>query len=291
MTQTMIPIQAVDAGAVGPGSQPVEQEGGNLEFIKMPSEMMTYAVPVLPEVEDIEGLEQGINLLAALHQYLLDYKQGDAVQVLDLTHLDEKNRQFINEAFGDGEVSVLYHGSVKIDVQESVLAGLWRVHYRANNGDLIRDTIEIGEIPDIVQHAVFTQAKTELAFDEKQLPQGLMNATSLIAELNDKVAQWQPGKREHVINLSLLPHTPEDIVFLGELLGSGPVVILSRGYGNCRITSTTIQNVWWVQYYNSQDSIILNTIEVSDIPKVACASAEDIADSAQRMGEILDIYR
>jgi hypothetical protein len=27
---------------------------------------------------------------------------------------------------------------------------------------------------------------------------------------------------------------------------------LSRGYGNYRITSTTVEHVWWVQYFNFQ---------------------------------------
>jgi len=45
-----------------------------------------------------------------------------------------------------------------------------------------------------------------------------------------------------------------------------------------------------VQYFNSQESLILNTIEISEMPEVAIASAEDIADSGQRLGEILSIY-
>ena len=66
----------------------------------------------------------------------------------------------------------------------------------------------------------------------------------------------------------------------------GKTAILSRGYGNCRITATAIQRVWWVQYYNSTETLILNTLEVADVPLVACASADDIADSAQRLNEI-----
>jgi hydrogenase-1 operon protein HyaF len=68
------------------------------------------------------------------------------------------------------------------------------------------------------------------------------------------------------------------------------VVMLSRGYGNCRITSTLTRNVWWVQYFNSQDTLILNTIEISHVPDVACAAQEDIDDSAQRLHEILEVY-
>ena len=32
------------------------------------------------------------------------------------------------------------------------------------------------------------------------------------------------------------------------------VLILSRGYGNCRITDCRVPNTWRVVYYNSQDT-------------------------------------
>jgi hydrogenase-1 operon protein HyaF len=117
------------------------------------------------------------------------------------------------------------------------------------------------------------------------------NAAPLLTEINDKLPEYRPGSVPHVINLSLLPHTSEDIDFLTGTLGSGPLVILSRGYGNCRITSTATRNVWWVQYFNSQETLILNTIEISQVPDVACAAQEDVDDSAQRLLEILEIYR
>jgi hydrogenase-1 operon protein HyaF len=117
-----------------------------------------------------------------------------------------------------------------------------------------------------------------------------MNAPPLLAELNAKIAAYQAGVAPHIINLSLLPQTEQDLAFLEQRLGKGFVTILSRGYGNCRITSTGTKNVWWVQYFNSQDTLILNTLEVSDVPDVACASPEDIADSAERLQEILKVY-
>jgi hydrogenase-1 operon protein HyaF len=38
-----------------------------------------------------------------------------------------------------------------------------------------------------------------------------------------------------------------------------------------------------VQYFNSSDALILNSIEVIGIPAVACAADDDIAESAQRL--------
>jgi hydrogenase-1 operon protein HyaF len=43
-----------------------------------------------------------------------------------------------------------------------------------------------------------------------------------------------------------------------------------------------------VQYFNSMQTLILNTLEVVDVPEVAMAAAEDLADSRQRLRELLD---
>ncbi len=100
----------------------------------------------------------------------------------------------------------------------------------------------------------------------------------------------EAGRGPHIINLSLLPHTEEDLAFLEHVLGRGNLIILSRGYGNCRIHATGTRDTWWVRYYNSQDTLILNSIEISPVPEVALAAAEDIADSVERLAEILAIY-
>ena len=63
--------------------------------------------------------------------------------------------------------------------------------------------------------------------------------------------------------------------------------ILSRGYGNCRVTSTRLAHVWWVQYFNSMDTLILNTIEVVALPEVALAAPEDLRESHQRLVELV----
>ena len=104
-----------------------------------------------------------------------------------------------------------------------------------------------------------------------------------------QAAAWQPGQAAHVINLSLLPVSDADLDTLYGWLGHREVSILSRGYGNCRITSTRLKNVWWVQYFNSMDVLILNSIEVGGMPEVALAAPEDFADSIQRLQEYLDM--
>ena len=91
-----------------------------------------------------------------------------------------------------------------------------------------------------------------------------------------------------MINLTLFPMTPDDHQVLEQALPVGPVAIMSRGFGNCRITSTGARDVWRVQYFNNMNTLILNTIEVVDVPEVALAAAEDLADSRARLAELID---
>ena len=274
----------------GPGSQPAEADGMALDY-PMPSGMTTYSMPEIPEPDELEGVGDAIALLALLQEELAAYRIGRPAVVLPLDELDERNRDLINQVLGNGEVSMKYHGAVDARIQESVLAGVWRVHYLDTTGSVRRDIIEIAGIPGLVKEATFGDAAGEVTLSQTDIPDTVYNAAPLLTEINDKLPEFRAGSVPHVINLSLLPHTSEDIDFLSARLGSGPVVILSRGYGNCRITSTATRNVWWVQYFNSQETLILNTIEISEVPEVACAAQEDIEDSAQRLLEILEVYR
>jgi hydrogenase-1 operon protein HyaF len=120
---------------------------------------------------------------------------------------------------------------------------------------------------------------------------GIMNAPAILNELLDRSLSYKIGETAHVINLSLLPMSQDDMKYLAEALGAGAVTILSRGYGNCRISSTGLRHVWWVQYFNSMDQIILDTLEVVDVPEVAQAAADDYADSVERLGEWLAVMQ
>ncbi|GAB4356333.1 MAG: hydrogenase expression/formation protein [Oricola sp.] len=254
-----------------------------LDYLQMPSGMMTFAVPDLPESDEAEGLEQG---KAVLENVLAIARDGGHAGMVDLSGLDEANRGFVNQVLGEGEVSVI--AGSRAQAQEAVLAGVWRVRETDETGTLSRDYIEVGDFPSQILAHAFDGAKDRVPIAGSFGP-NIFNAPPLLPEINEHIDR--AGDATHVINLSLLPHTPEDLAYLNDVLERGVLTILSRGYGNCRITATATRNVWWVQFYNSQDAMILNTIEITPVPEVACASSEDIADSAQRLDEILEIYR
>ncbi|MFN5452680.1 hydrogenase expression/formation protein, partial [Bradyrhizobium sp.] len=84
--------------------------------------------------------------------------------------------------------------------------------------------------------------------------------------------------------------SPADMVFLQQTLGNGPIQLVSRGYGTCRVLATGIRNVWSVQFFNAMDTIILDTLEVGGVPVVALAASEDFEDSAERLQQIIEAY-
>lgn len=280
MTSISLPI-------FGQGSQPAEEDGVELEYPAMPEEMTTYRMPTISLDLNAADLAQAKIVLQQLEQDLAAYPTGSGT--IDLIGLDQTNRRFVDELLGEGEVSVICGGAQQLRIQESVLAGVWRSQ-QSDGQRLLADVLEVGIMPQSVVQTAFAAAAEQIDSDMSALPDGVMNAPPLLAELNAKIATYQPGDEAHIINLSLLPQTEQDLAFLEQRLREGTVTILSRGYGNCRISATGTRNVWWVRYFNSQDTLILNTLEVSEVPNVACASPEDIVDSHQRLREILQVY-
>jgi hydrogenase-1 operon protein HyaF len=192
----------------------------------------------------------------------------------------------VNELLGHGEVSVLLAAPWAAHIQESAFPGIWRTQVYGAGGALTLDEVEAGPIPRIVSTALRAAVAPPAAVSAAPGPE-VMNAPALLAELHAASAACLPASEAHIINLTLLPVTPEDLEWLANELGWGPVTILSRGYGNCRITATALPHTWWVQYFNSTDQLILNTIEVVDVPVAALAANEDVLESMGRLSEWL----
>ncbi|MEY4984917.1 MAG: hypothetical protein RIR62_3183 [Pseudomonadota bacterium] len=264
----------------GPGSQGTGEE---LDFMPLPSGMRTYS-PHVPEVDQGAAPPEALALIAAIAgacDLVAIDGQSRSVSAADLS---APARALLAETLGQGEVAMKLRGVPAIAVQESVFAGVWVL---AGEG---LDRIEIAPYPVMAlsrAHVPHRPALGPQAFRGAQV----VNAPALLAELQDRSARWQAGDMVHTINLSLLPHTEEDLLWLAEATGEGAVTILSRGYGNCRVTATALPHVWRVQFYNSTDALILDTYEVTAMPEVVAAAAEDLTDSAERIREVLEAIR
>lgn len=275
-------------GSLGHGGQSVDEEGAELDFMEMPKGMRTYSMPDIPKAEEAKVYGAAFAKLTEVLSALGATGVASQTATVDLTELDAPNRDFISQVLGEGEVSII--AGAHVQVQESVLTGVWRLQETSASGTLIRDVIEVGEFPSRVIEIAQKNAKPALPKVPVSAMAELMNAPSLIAELAAHLAAYETCAQGHVINLSLLPLSDADLLLLEHLLGKGEVTVLSRGYGNCRISSTGVKNAWWVRYFNSREAIILTTIEVVGIPPVALAASEDLKDSAERLAEILEVY-
>ncbi|WP_395452661.1 hydrogenase expression/formation protein [Azospirillum melinis] len=270
----------------GPGSQPDASEEG-LEYLPMPSGMRVYE-PHLPEVADPACAAAAREVLVRIQRALADWSPGEEIRI-PVDDLEAPVLALVDEALGEGEVAVkVERAGDRLEIQEASLAGVWRV--RAFGDGPTRESLLVGAFPRVALNRAFTATASVVAGPAPAglMPTGIMNGQPILTELLDRSAAWRRGDGPHAVNFSLLPHTPEDLAFVEQRLGVGATTILSRGYGNCRVTATATPNVWWVRYYNSVDTLILDTVEIVDVPAVVCAAVEDIADSAERLAEILD---
>jgi len=282
-------IGQIPVRVIGPGSQPENEDGQTLSYIDMPGDMWTYQPPSMPEpaaVIDLVGAREAMLWLrGALQRYNDD---ASMPQFADLTALDEKERDLVNQILGEGEVAIMTTGATPARTQESVLAGVWRTLYCDDDDNVILDLLEVADAPHVARLPVANPLSINPNPDE--LPDGVINALPILVELASYCSGYETSRSPQSINLTLLPLTEADLVFLDEQLGRGPVDTLSRAYGKCQVISTLVPNVWWVRFYNSMGSLILSTLEVVDVPPVICAAPEDLQDSATRLEGLLTPY-
>jgi hydrogenase-1 operon protein HyaF len=265
--------------ALGAGSQP---EDPDLAYMPLPGEVESFIMPALPSSEDVSHLGRAIELIGQLAALAARWQPGERC-VRELAGLNSEELALVNQVLGEGEVSAkaLLADGGEARIQESVFAGVWRVCRFDANGQQTGDSVEVAPIPELLIERA--QAASRWLDALPLMPATLMNAAPIGAELLAR--QRQALDSPHVINFTLLPVTPDDLAWITDLVGEGAVGIFSRGYGKCRVLATALTHVWRVQYFNTMNTLLLDTLEITRIPDVTLADGEDIADSAERLGE------
>ena len=281
-------IRDIPVRVLGPGSQPDGSDGDAITYMDMPSDMSTFVAPVMPEPEDVllmDGARAAMDWLCAV---LDEYEPGGEPALADLSGLDDRSRDVVNQILGEGEVSIACDGRVRARTQESVLAGVWRTLFFDRDDRVVCDLLEVAEVPKVMGFAAESGGTVDAG--ATGVATELANALPILVELQSRHEQYVNGGAPHSINLTLLPLSEPELEFIDGRLGRGPVDVLSRAYGKCEVISTGTAGIWWVRYYNSMGVSILNTLEVVDVPNVVKAAPEDLADSAERLKEILEPY-
>ncbi|MGZ5184774.1 MAG: hydrogenase expression/formation C-terminal domain-containing protein [Caldimonas sp.] len=257
-----------------------------LEYMAMPREMTTFEMPQLPEPGPGNDIAGARDVLAAFVSHLDAWlAAGGENPALDLRGVAPEALRVLNETLGEGEVAAIVDASHEIRIQETVFPGVWREQHFDSDGGLLHDYLLAAPIPSVV--GLLARDAAAPALRPRELPVGAMNVPALLHELQEAIDRSGPATPAHVINLTLLPLSPEDVTHLDAVLDGGSVVILSRGFGNCRISSTAARDVWRVQYFNNMQTLILNTIEVVAMPEVALAAREDIVETHERLADLV----
>jgi hydrogenase-1 operon protein HyaF len=272
----------------GPGSHPPED--AELDYMPMPRGMSTFEMPQVPEDADAANMALACEIVEAFVAAMKAARErGAPVPHVDLGGVPAGALEVLNQSLGEGEVAIRLQGGRDVRIQETVFAGVWRERHLDADGTLLRDMLQAAPIPAIAVEAARAAGGPAPGFTP--FPPGAMNAPALLHEIRAQVRDRRPQGPPHVLNLTLLPLTPDDHACLEQAIPVGPVAIMSRGFGNCRITSTGVRDVWRVQYFNNMQTLILNTLEVVDVPEVALAADEDLADSEERLVELLGWMR
>jgi hydrogenase-1 operon protein HyaF len=98
-----------------------------------------------------------------------------------------------------------------------------------------------------------------------------MNAPAILTEVQDRSQHWQPGDQVHVINLTLLPLSEQDLAFLDTAC---PPARARLGPWLWQLPDQRDPDPELLAHHvlQLQDAQILDTIEITDLPEVICAA-------------------
>lgn len=233
----------------------------------------------LRSLDDGPGSAEAGRVLALVLEGFARFRVGADPLVFALAGMSADALLRLGEALGEGEVAITVSGRGVTRIRETALPGLWRVREEGH------DYLEIADVPALVRAAVLHGTRPALVVGEP--PTGAMNARAVLFELSHRQATWKPGDATHVTSLTLLPMNEIDLAHLEAALGRGPLVAESRGYGRCVVELSAHRHLWRVRHFNASDALVLDTVEIGDVPVALLAAAEDLEDSAARLAETL----
>ena len=139
--------------AIGPGSQP--EEDAELDFLPMPRDMNTFAMPRVPEQADPAALAASRDVLAGFLAALEGWDPDSAAKGprVDMSGVAPAALEITNQMLGEGEVSIQIKGERHWRIQESVFTGLWRCCEVDAEGRLLADWLEAAAVPEVALEA------------------------------------------------------------------------------------------------------------------------------------------
>ncbi len=115
-----------------------------------------------------------------------------------------------------------------------------------------------------------------------------MNGPAILKEILQALKDLYEKGETHVIYINKIPITPEDRELILDVLGEGKVRITYKSETQpAEWRETGIYGVWIGVFYGRDGKPILETIEITDFPRLAAAQREDIGESVKVLEERL----
>ena len=113
------------------------------------------------------------------------------------------------------------------------------------------------------------------------------NADAILHEIVALLEAFTATGETGAIDLHSLLVTPTDYELLRTTLAEGEVHAQINAIGNTEVRETLYPGVWWLTYYNVEGDIVADLLEVTAVPEILKAPAEDICDGLVRLRELL----
>lgn len=84
-------------------------------------------------------------------QNLLAKGEGGIIDLRSLPALNQASLQLLEKWLSLGEVSAMVTGVGKTEVRETAYAGVWWLVFHNQRGDIVTESIQIAEVPDILK--------------------------------------------------------------------------------------------------------------------------------------------
>jgi len=111
---------------------------------------------------------------------------------------------------------------------------------------------------------------------------------ALLSELVNLLEALAADATAASIDLQSLPMSAADRVQLQQVLGEGEVQSTLTAQGISRIRETGVSGVWWVEHFGQDGELVAESIEVTLIPDILKAAADEIAPAARDLRVRID---
>lgn len=115
------------------------------------------------------------------------------------------------------------------------------------------------------------------------------NALPLLHEIRHALLHLQESGETTTLDLSAIPFGPGDRDKLFEALGNGEVNAIVDALGETQIRETAYPGVWVTRHLNPMGEEIATHIEVARVPAMLATPEADLAASAVRLAEALNV--